>query len=187
MKIEHFIRALYLNDDNLCDELIQFHADSKNKKQGRSSRGIDLSIKDSTDVTVMEKDFKNKTIISYFEKLQLLCKQYIVEFPYCNFYAPWGITENVIIQHYAPKQGYHAWHTERCSADLIMSKRHIAFLTYLNDVEDGGETEFFHQDIKIKPRKGLTVFFPVDWTYTHRGITSNTQEKYIITGWYSFI
>ena len=30
-------------------------------------------------------------------------------------------------------------------------------MTYLNTVTDGGETEWFHQQIKIQPRKGLTV------------------------------
>jgi hypothetical protein len=60
-------------------------------------------------------------------------------------------------------------------------------MTYLNDVTDQGETEFFHQQIKIKPQKGLTVIWPADWTYTHRGIPSPTQEKFIITGWLSFL
>ena len=40
--------------------------------------------------------------------------------------------------------------------------------------------------LKIKPKKGLTVLWPTDWTYTHRGIASPSQLKYIITGWYSY-
>ena len=59
-------------------------------------------------------------------------------------------------------------------------------MTYLNDIEDGGETEFLYQKIKVKPRKGLTLIWPVDWTHTHRGIVSPSQEKTIITGWYEF-
>ena len=57
---------------------------------------------------------------------------------------------------------------------------------YLNDVEDEGETEFYYQKLKVKPKKGLTLIWPADWTHTHRGIPSKTQEKYIATGWYSF-
>ena len=60
-------------------------------------------------------------------------------------------------------------------------------MTYLNDVTDGGETEFYHQQLKIKAERGKTLIWPVDWTYTHRGVVSNTQEKYIITGWYDFL
>ena len=59
-------------------------------------------------------------------------------------------------------------------------------MTYLNDVTDCGETEWYYQKLKIKPKKGLTVLWPTDWTYTHRGIASPSQLKYIITGWYSY-
>ena len=37
--------------------------------------------------------------------------------------------------------------------------------------------------IKLKPKKGLTVIWPAEWTHTHRGIASMTQDKYIVTGW----
>ena len=60
-------------------------------------------------------------------------------------------------------------------------------MTYLNDVTDQGETEWLHQNLKIKPKKGLTIFWPTDWTFVHRGITSPSQEKYIATGWYNYI
>jgi hypothetical protein len=59
-------------------------------------------------------------------------------------------------------------------------------MTYLNDVNDGGETHFYHQELKVQPRKGLTLIWPADWTYTHRGIASPTEDKYIVTGWYSY-
>ena len=59
-------------------------------------------------------------------------------------------------------------------------------MTYLNDVIDGGETEWYYQNIKIKPERGLTVIWPSDWTFTHRGNTSPTQTKYIATGWFNF-
>ena len=52
---------------------------------------------------------------------------------------------------------------------------------------DAGETEFFHQKIKVKPQKGLTIIWPAEWTHTHRGIVSPTQTKYIMTGWYNFV
>ena len=51
---------------------------------------------------------------------------------------------------------------------------------------DQGGTEFYYQNMTIQPKKGLTVIWPADWTHTHRGIVSPTQEKYIITGWFSY-
>ena len=34
--------------------------------------------------------------------------------------------------------------------------------------------------------KGLTVIWPSEWTFTHRGIKAVKEDKYIITGWYVF-
>ena len=59
-------------------------------------------------------------------------------------------------------------------------------MTYLNDVENGGETEFYYQKIKVKPEKGLTLIWSADWTFMHRGITTINEDKYIITGWFEF-
>jgi len=32
----------------------------------------------------------------------------------------------------------------------------------------------------------LTLIWPTDWTFTHRGVPSLTEEKYIVTGWFNF-
>ena len=61
----------------------------------------------------------------------------------------------------------------------------LVWMTYLNDVDDGG-TEFENQKFSSPAKKGLTLFWPADWTYTHRGIISYTKEKYIVTGWFSY-
>ena len=99
----------------------------------------------------------------------------------------YGLDKNINIQYYPKNGGYKQYHTERTNLNYPIVSRHLVFMTYLNDITDRGETEFFHQKIKVKPKKGLTLIWPVDWTFTHRGIPSPTQEKYIITGWYNFI
>jgi hypothetical protein len=86
-----------------------------------------------------------------------------------------------------PTQGFHSWHTERSNARMPNVTRHLVFMTYLNDISDEGETEWKHQGLKVKPEKGLTVIWPADWTYTHRGISSKTETKYITTGWYNYV
>ena len=55
------------------------------------------------------------------------------------------------------------------------------------DVDDGGETEFHWQQLKVKPVKGKTVIWPTDFTHLHRGIVSPTEDKYIATGWFNFL
>ena len=59
-------------------------------------------------------------------------------------------------------------------------------MTYLNNVTDGGETAWKFQNEKVRPEKGLTVIWPTTWMFTHKGVPSLTQTKYIATGWYNF-
>ena len=76
------------------------------------------------------------------------------------------------------------WHTERDSLNL--SQRVFAWMTYLNDVNETGETEFLHFGLKFKPKKGQTLIWPANWTHAHRGNIVEKKEKYILTGWLSF-
>jgi len=56
-------------------------------------------------------------------------------------------------------------------------------LYYLNDVEEGGETEFHYQDMKVKPKKGSLIIFPAGFTHTHKGNIPLSDEKYVVTSW----
>ena len=59
-------------------------------------------------------------------------------------------------------------------------------MTYLNNVKDGGETNFSHYGIRVKPEIGKTLIWPAEWTHAHNGGIVNSGEKYIITGWMNF-
>ena len=88
------------------------------------------------------------------------------------------------IQKTKPGEGYHVWHFERDS--LLCAARAFAFMVYLNDVEEGGETEFLYQKMRVTPRKGTVVIWPSDWTHTHRGNPPLSGDKYIYTGWLEY-
>jgi hypothetical protein len=119
-------------------------------------------------------------------QLQKCLEAYMDDYPWCNNYNPFTTKDFTNIQRYEPGQGFSAWHTERGGVDPVECNRHLVFMTYLNDVTDGGETEWLHQNIKVRAAKGRTVIWPADWTFTHRGIASPTQEKVIVTGWLSY-
>jgi quercetin dioxygenase-like cupin family protein len=57
---------------------------------------------------------------------------------------------------------------------------------YLNDVDEGGETEFYYQQQKVKPVKGRMVIAPAGFTHTHRGNKPESNDKYILTSWVLF-
>lgn len=184
----NFISGWYIDDDRLCDSIIAHHSNNPTKHEGKlwlAAKGhstVDATRKKSdesffTDVGIAQQ---------YVNNLQKALDEYIKQYPFCNIYSPFNITEDFRIQHYYPNGGFFEWHTERSNNKAPYSARHLVFMTYLNDVTDGGETEFYHQGVKIKPEKGLTLIWPADWTFTHRGNTSPTQEKYIVTGWYNY-
>ena len=182
-QFDNFIGGWYIDPD-LCDVMIEYHKNNPNKRQGRSGEfyQIDKMIKDSIDCSLDD----NLISKHYFLELQKCVDQYVTKYPYCNVGDKWKTTEMGNLQYYPPGGAYHGWHCERLCVTVPMVNRHLVFLTYLNDVTDQGETEFYHQKIKISPEKGLTIIWPSDWTFTHRGIASPTQEKYIYTGWFSF-
>tara|TARA_B100000029_G_scaffold445837_1_gene466576 strand:+ start:69 stop:689 length:621 start_codon:yes stop_codon:yes gene_type:complete len=80
-------------------------------------------------------------------------------------------------------QGYHNWHFEN-DGSAIVRGRILAWMSYLNAPEEGGETEFLYQHKRIKPEMGMTLIWPASFTHYHRGNPPLKGEKYYITGWF---
>lgn len=183
-----FIGAWYLPQVSICDRIIAAQDSGfLNTGEGRigacksDPKGtVDKTLKDSIDSNL----YKRPDIADDFTaNLLAVLQQYKQKFFYADDVETY-IVEDLNIQKY-PKQtgGYHGWHSERQGNNT----RHLVWMTYLNDIEEGGETEFYYQKLKVKPRKGLTLIWPVDWTHTHKGHIAPNEEKMIITGWFSFL
>ena len=182
--LETFINETMLSDLSICDGLIEYHKNNvEYKRRGLTAAGeVTNKNKVSTDA-IVHGGSQNHIIQKYKSEVisatQIYCKKYSLDRLFQI-----GIKEPFNIQHYAPNEGFFNWHCER--SYYQSHQRALVFMTYLNDVEDGGETEFYYQQLKIKPVKGKMVIWPPDFTHLHRGITSPTQEKYIATGWMNF-
>ena len=88
------------------------------------------------------------------------------------------------IQKTSPNSGY-TWHDDfDPSYDNTSSAgiRVLSFIWYLNDVSEGGYTEFI-DGTKIQPERGKFLIFPSTWNFIHRGFPPKKESKYIITGW----
>jgi hypothetical protein len=181
----------FIIDESVCDGLINYHNESPYKQAGvvgsvsKTGLQINTSVKVSTDVGVHIDD-EDKRISFYKKHLFAGVDDYKKRYPALDDKIwLWGVTEVFNIQHYEPGQGYFSWHCER--AQPKSNNRLLAFMTYLNDVDDGGKTEWEYLGLSVAPVKGLTVIWPADWMYLHRGVTSQTQSKTIATGWFSFL
>ena len=104
---------------------------------------------------------------------------YINEFSYLTNFS--YVSALVLLQKTEPTQGYHMFHGENINWNV--QNRTLAWMVYLNDVEEGGETEWLYQKRKIKPKKGTVVIWPGSFTHFHRG-NPPMSDKYIATGWY---
>ena len=86
------------------------------------------------------------------------------------------------LQKYNKAKGIYDWHDDY-AVNSAQSSRMLTFLWYLNDVEEGGETLFFHG--KLKPKAGTVIIFPATWTYNHKECIPIGCDKYVVTGWVS--
>ena len=120
-----------------------------------------------------------KTMMLNFD---LAWKHYIQNTGADDIYGvPFHFT-NLKIQKTLPTEGYHVWHVEH-NKGFDLEPRAFVFSIYLNDVEDGGETEFLHFSKRVQPRKGRIVIWPAAFPYVHRGNPPLSGEKYILTSW----
>lgn len=85
------------------------------------------------------------------------------------------------IQKTLPGQGYHIWHFESDAPER--ADRICSWGFYLNTVEQGGETEFLYQSMRIPAVQGTLVLWPATYTHVHRGNPPLEGEKYLLTGW----
>ena len=114
-----------------------------------------------------------------FEALGPHVNNYIKESNYDgNLYL-----DSVKLQKTEPGGGYHVWHSEKTGGFLSGQLRELTYTIYLNDVDEGGETEFLMQHRRVQPKKGLLLIWPAYFTHKHRGNPPLKGEKYIATGW----
>ena len=186
---ESFINGCYI-PISICDKLIKYFDENPERQaKGEIFSNFDnidsnLEIKDSLDIsfaaTTNEEDAR--ILSEYIQYLQLCDREY--EYKYSQIqHMSYGLVENIQIQKYEPNQGFKTWHCER--SGIQQQTRCLAFMTYLNDVPDGG-TEFMYQKLTSPAKKGLTMIWPSDWTHVHKGQISKQHTKYIITGWLNY-
>jgi hypothetical protein len=173
----------------VCDDLVYLFKDNKffHSPGIFGNSLLNKKCKDSTDLCInTEELLHSPSIEAYLKELEEALSIYTDKYPWStNTSDGWGITGPFNIQRYTPGQGFHATHFETGKYNTDEGRRHLAFMTYLTDVQGAG-TYFETQDITFESEKGLTLIWPAGWTHPHRGISSTVGTKYIITGWYSF-
>ena len=131
-------------------------------------------------------DFNNPSSFGLEFILSNMISQYKEKFPLIDSHLTnWHVTPTCQLAKYEPNNYYSYVHCENPGRPKYLS-RVFAWMIYLNDVREGGYTEFPTQNKKFQPRRGDILIWPAYFTHPHRGIVSKTEKKYIVTGWYVF-
>jgi Rps23 Pro-64 3,4-dihydroxylase Tpa1-like proline 4-hydroxylase len=169
---------------DICREMIdRFERYREEQYPGRIGQTAqqDASIKRSTDLALSGKPHWQDLDRELFRSLNRALAEFKERYPF--FAGPFK-DMGYAIQRTDPGEFYH-WHIDGGSHEFAM--RQLVAIWYLNDlVDQGGETEFQHQDVRVTPQAGNLLLFPPFWTHLHRGNTLQSGNKYIATTWVVF-
>ena len=194
-----FNNYIYYSDEPLlseefCTKLIAKFDKDKDTHPGvcgvKGAPDVNLDIKQSTDLHIynnrkyhFESQELQRVILStlgtYSELITEQCPELIYPLYRKNSYITGFNLQKTV------PGGFFKWHSD----DYYDPDAHngyyraISYLIYLNDVEEGGYTEFV-DGFKALPKRGHVCFFPCTWSYVHRGVPPVSNDKYIIAGWW---
>ena len=182
----HFIGCWQSEDTTYCDDVISFFENNKDLQSAgvTNHHKVQESMKISTDISVYPKDLEEQkfaSLANFMGHLKGCHVDYLKQWPFLKTVFPKMHIGPFNVRRYDAGGHFGTLHSERTSLNVL--HRILAWMTYLNDVPEGGETEYPMFGLKIKPEKGKTVIWPAEWTHAHMGSMVTTGPKYIITGW----
>jgi len=184
-KFEQFI-GIFPNaiNDDLCFEFVKwFDAISEQGFPLSSAVQQDMIGTLRKDEYVMvpsgltDKSFPDGLIVPLWEQLHKCYNKYYTEY---DIDQPMSC-EGFKVHRVKPAGGYHVWHHEHIFNNPY---RTLAWHLTIESPEDGGETEFLHQSMRVEPKVGQLIIWPASFTHKHRGNPPLEGQKTYLTGWF---
>jgi hypothetical protein len=171
----------------LCQSIIEEYQRDARKHpgyalSGRSERTSQDAVKLSTDLEIQHDGAWTAVYAELHAAVSRVVSSVAAQFPSLQVW-PLRCT-GYKIQHYKKNEGHFKWHFDALGPGAW--DRQLAVIIYLNSVEDGGETCFHRQNLKVKPVAGDALFFPTFWTHMHCGEIARSEDKYIISSFICF-
>ncbi len=178
---QDFVTLYQALDRALCAEIIQrFDADER-RAPGRIYRQgavgtLASDVKHSWDLEIPDDERWGDLFRRLHVPVMGCLEHYLSRSPVLQSFPLQGTGYK--IQMYPRNEGYFHWHAD--ATEKSVRSRVVSLILYLNDVLQGGETEFMHQGIKVSPRAGQLLMFPAGWNHVHRGCMPASGDKYIV-------
>ena len=181
---------LYVKDllsQELCRRCLELYERDPRKHSGYTTspggdRQLQADVKVSTDLSVETDGIWQPVFLELHSAVTAVVQSIAAQFSALQV-APLQCT-GYKIQHYGKNQGHFKWHFDALGPGGW--DRQLAVIIYLNSIEDGGETCFYRQNLKIKPVAGHALFFPPFWTHMHCGEIPRSADKYVISSFIRF-
>ncbi len=171
-------------DSNFCKQMVEsFDQLAQFQTRGGRDTGNALQSSAWTELNVSrvaDSSFESVFKEQVFRYLELYNKRAPLTLPV----PPRNRLENLRIKRYVAEVG-DQFQPHFDSLDYT-SNRYMVFLWYLNDVVDGGETEFCDLGLRVSARQGRLLMFPPYWMYQHAGLPPRSNDKYIISTYLLF-
>jgi prolyl 4-hydroxylase len=167
--------------DKYCDKFLDgFKANKEHHVQGRVGRGdYDPDLKITMD---WEVPFSYSEYIMHY--YNIVWNEVAGKYPVLSGLGNTNLEEPMVM-YYKKGEGRFKPHID---ASLLTpnKSRLVVVILYLNDVEEGGDTYFLYQDVSVAAKKGRIVAFPATWKYFHEGRMPLSNDRYILTTFFSF-
>ena len=169
-------------DPKTCEDIIQRFRHDDRKAPGITTSGkVMPKLKKSMDLAISDLDEWEDIDRTLFQSLAENLEEYakrILEIIGNPLWSSEIKDTGYNIKRYK-QNDYYNWHVD-CQTYIEGWTRTIAGIWYLNEVEEGGETEFAFGH-KVVPETGKLILFPATWNFPHRGLSPIKGNKYIIT------
>jgi len=184
--LQSFTDLIYENNNALttetCEDIIQRFRHDDRKAPGITTSGeVMPELKKSMDLAISDLDEWEDIDRTLFQSLAENLEEYakrIIEITGNPLWSSEIKDTGYNIKRYR-QNDYYNWHVD-CQTYIEGWTRTIAGIWYLNEVEEGGETEFAFGH-KVVPEIGKLILFPATWNFPHRGLSPIKGNKYIIT------
>jgi prolyl 4-hydroxylase len=164
-------------DETTCKFLIELFEDQKDKHEvilnDRKPNFTQFNLTENNNISTKVTNIHNLLIKKTMDYRDLYYETYDKRvFPEKHSF------EQFRIKRYIPNENQ-AFDTHVDVVDHETSRRYISFMWYLNDVDEGGETQFLN--LMIKPEQGKLIVFPPFWMFPHMGKDPISNPKYILS------
>ena len=141
---------------------------------GAETGTLNKSIRNNTTASINPFDFRVDPVLYTFAR---------TVWYYLNDYAvhydvSYSGMEPVVVNRYTPGDRYLP-HSDAGPHH----PRVISAVAYLNDVEEGGQTEFSLFDLSVQPKAGRLIIFPSNYAYRHAALPPVDGVKYAAAFW----